>query len=99
MQQDIVKISGKNIFINPFLYWRRFDENTNRWLRQPGQISEDQISGNRKRFYPELDWNEMKLEDKMIKDATVEMFLKTLDLISTFHPTLNSAQLLSLIHI
>ena len=94
LQQDIVKISGKNIYINPFLYWRRFDENTNRWLRQPGQISEDQISGNRKRFYPELDWNEMKLEDKMIKDATVEMFLKTLDLISTFHPTLNSGQLL-----
>ena len=94
MQQDIVKIAGKNIFINPFLYWRRFDENTNRWLRQPGQISEDQISGNRKRFYPELDWIEMKLEDKMIKDATVEMFLKTLDLISTFHPNLNSAQLL-----
>ncbi len=94
LQQDIVKISGKNIYINPFLYWRRFDENTNRWLRQPGQISEEQISCNRKRFYPELDWNEMKLEDKMIKDATVEMFLKTLDLISTFHPTLNSGQLL-----
>ena len=94
LQQDIVKISGKNIYINPFLYWRRFDENTNRWLRQPGQISEDQISANRKRFYPELDWNEMKLEDKLIKDATVEMFLKTLDLISTFHPTLNSGQLL-----
>ena len=30
----------------------------------------------------------------MIKDATVEMFLKTLELISTFHPQLNSGQLL-----
>ena len=96
LQQDIVRIAGKKIFINPFLYWRRFDENTNRWLRQPGQLSEDQISGNRKRFYPELDWDQMKLEDKMIKDATVEMFLKTLDLINTFHPTLNSGQLLEI---
>ena len=63
LQQDVVKISGKTIFINPFLYWRRFDENTNRWLREPGQMSEEQI-------------------------------LKTLELISTFHPDLNSGQLL-----
>ena len=28
LQQDVVKVSGKTIFINPFLYWRRFDENT-----------------------------------------------------------------------
>ena len=31
---------------------------------------------------------------KLIKDATVEMFLKTLELISTFHPYLSSGQLL-----
>jgi len=96
LQQDIVKISGKTIFINPFLYWRRFDENTNRWLREPGQMSEEQIQANRNRFYPELDWNDVTSEDKRLKDATVEMFLKALELISTFHPDLNSGQLLEI---
>ena len=100
LQQDVVKVSGKTIFINPFLYWRRFDENTNRWLREPGQMSEDQISRNRNRFYPEIEWDDLSHEQKLIKDATVEMFLKTLELISTFHPYLSSGQLLlSLIHI
>ena len=94
LQQDIVKISGKTIFINAFLYWRRFDENTNRWLREPGQMSEDQIHPNRYRFYPEIEWTDLGQEDKRIKDATVEMFLKTLELISTFHPYLTSGQLL-----
>jgi len=94
LQQDVVKISGKTIFINPFLYWRRFDENTNRWLREPGQMSEDQIQPNRNRFYPEIEWAELSSEQKRIKDATVEMFLKTLELISTFHPYLSSGQLL-----
>ena len=94
LQQDVVKISGKTIFINPFLYWRRFDENTNRWLREPGQMSEDQISPNRNRFYPEIEWADLSHEQKLIKDATVEMFLKTLELISTFHPYLSSGQLL-----
>ncbi len=94
LQQDVVKIAGKTIFINPFLYWRRFDENTNRWLREPGQISEEQIQLNRNRFYPEIDWSDLSQEQKLIKDASVEMFLKTLELISTFHPQLNSGQLL-----
>ena len=94
LQQDVVKISGKTIFINPFLYWRRFDENTNRWLREPGQMLEEQIQPNRKRFYPEIDWADLSAEQKLIKDATVEMFLKTLELISTFHPNLSSGQLL-----
>ena len=94
LQQDAVKIAGKTIFINPFLYWRRFDENTNRWLREPGQMSEEQIQPNRKRFYPEIDWPDLSDEDKLLKDATVEMFLKTLELISTFHPNLNAGQLL-----
>ena len=58
LQKDVVKISGQTIFINPFLYWRRFDENTNRWLREPGQMSEDQIHPNRNRFYPEIDWED-----------------------------------------
>ena len=94
LQQDVVKVSGKTIFINPFLYWRRFDENTNKWLREPGQMSEDQIQPNRNRFYPEIDWADLSFEEKRIKDATVEMFLKTLELISTFHPNLSSGQLL-----
>jgi len=96
LQQDVVKISGKTIFINPFLYWRRFDDNTNRWLREPGQMSEDQIYPNRNRFYPEIEWADLSHEQKLIKDATVEMFLKTLELISTFHPQLNSGQLLEI---
>ena len=94
LQQDVVKIAGKTIFINPFLYWRRFDENTNRWLREPGQMSEEQIHTNRNRFYPEIEWNDLSPDEKIIKDASVEMFLKTLELISTFHPQLNSGQLL-----
>ena len=94
LQQDVVKIAGKTIFINPFLYWRRFDENTNRWLREPGQMSEEQIQPNRNRFYPEIDWADLNQDQKRIKDASVEMFLKTLELISTFHPQLNSGQLL-----
>ena len=94
LQQDVVKIAGKTIFINPFLYWRRFDENTNRWLREPGQMSDEQIHPNRNRFYPEVDWAELSQDERLIKDASVEMFLKTLELISTFHPQLNSGQLL-----
>ena len=94
LQQDVVKIAGKTIFINPFLYWRRFDKNTNRWLREPGQMSEEQIQPNRNRFYPEIDWSDLTQDQKLIKDASVEMFLKTLELISTFHPHLNSGQLL-----
>ena len=94
LQQDVVKVSGKTIFINPFLYWRRFDENTNRWLREPGQMSEEQIHPNRTRFYPEIEWADLSPEKMLIKDATVEMFLKTLELISTFHPDLSSGQLL-----
>ena len=94
LQQDVVRIAGKTIFINPFLYWRRFDENTNRWLREPGQMSDEQIQPNRNRFYPEIEWGDLSHNEKLIKDATVEMFLKTLELISTFHPQLNSGQLL-----
>ena len=94
LQQDVIKVSGKTIFINPFLYWRRFDENTNRWLRELGQMSEDQIQRNRNRFYPEIDWADLSHDQILIKDSTIEMFLKTLELISTFHPNLSSGQLL-----
>ena len=96
LKQDIVEIAGKIIFINPFLYWKSFDEHTNSWLRNLGQISENQIALSRKRFYPELDWNQLNLEEKMIKDATIEMFLKTLELISKFNPGLNSRQLIQI---
>jgi len=94
LQKDIIKIGGKTIFLNPFLYWRRIDHNTNRWLREPGQISELQIKTNRNRFYPEADWESLNDDQKDLKDGTIEMFLKTLELISTFHPDLSSGQLL-----
>ncbi len=94
LQKDSINISGQIIYINPFLYWRRFDSNTDRWLREPGQLGEEQIALNRGRFYPELDWNYLDTEQKSIKDGAVEMFLKTLDLISTYHPELNAGQLL-----
>ena len=94
LQQDSIQIAGKTIYINPFLYWRRFDSNTDRWLREPGQLGEDQIKINRGRFYPELDWKYLDEEERLLKDAAVEMFLKSLELISTFHPDLNSGQLL-----
>ena len=94
LRKDVIEIDRKTIFINPFLYWRRFDENTNTWLREPGKISAQKISSNRNRFFPELDWNDLGEEEKLIKDATVEMFIKTMELITVFHPQLNSEQLL-----
>ncbi len=94
LQQDSIEVAGKSIFINPFLYWRRFDSNTDRWLREPGQLGEDQITLNRTRFYPELDWTFLDDDQRVIKDAAVEMFLKTLELIGTFHPELTAGQLL-----
>ena len=94
INQDSIQLAGKTIYINPFLYWRRFDSNTDRWLREPGQLGEDQIKLNRSRFYPEIDWIDLDEEDFAIKNASVEMFLKSLELISTFHPELNAGQLL-----
>ena len=84
LKQDVIKVSGKTIFINPFLYWRRFDENTNRWLRELGQMAEDQIQRNRNRFYPEIEWADLSNDQMLIKDGTIEMFLKTLELIVHF---------------
>ena len=94
LHQDSIQLAGKTIYINPFLYWRRFDSNTDRWLREPGQLGEDQIKLNRSRFYPELDWNDLDEDEGTIKDASVEMFLKSLELISTFNPELSAGQLL-----
>ena len=94
LQQDSIQLAGRTIYLNPFLYWRRFDSNTDRWLREPGQLTEEQIRQNRGRFYPELAWDLLDDDARQIKDGAVEMFLKSLELISTFHPELTSGQLL-----
>ena len=94
LQQDSIELAGKVVYLNPFLYWRRFDANTDRWLREPGQLPEDQISLNRQRFFPELAWDLLSDEERAVKDGAVEMFLKSLELISTFNPELTPGQLL-----
>jgi hypothetical protein len=94
LQQDSIQLGGKTIYLNPFLYWRRFDANTDRWLREPGQLQEEQIAANRGRFYPEVAWDLLGDEERTVKDGAVEMFLKSLELISTFHPELTAGQLL-----
>ncbi len=94
LQQDSIVLGGRTIYLNPFLYWRRFDANTDRWLREPGQLPEDRIAANRARFYPELDWELLEEEERTIRDGAVEMFLKSLELISTFNPELTAGQLL-----
>ena len=93
-QQDSIQLGGRTIYLNPFLYWRRFDSNTDRWLREPGQLTEDQITTNRSRFYPELDWGQLDDHATAVHDGAVEMFLKSIELISTFHPELGSGQML-----
>ncbi|MEX1316050.1 MAG: hypothetical protein AB1Z22_02850 [Synechococcaceae cyanobacterium] len=94
LQQDSIQLGGKTIYLNPFLYWRRFDANTDRWLREPGQLPEEQIAANRGRFYPELDWDLLDPQERLAKDGAVEMFLKSLELITTFNPELSAGQLL-----
>ena len=94
LQQDSIQLGGRTIYLNPFLYWRRFDSNTDRWLREPGQLTEEHITANRSRFYPELDWNQLDEQEIAIHDGAVEMFLKSLELIGTFHPQLGSGQIL-----
>ena len=96
LQQDSIEIAGKTIYLNPFLYWRRFDANTDRWLREPGQMEEEQFLKNRLRFYPEVVWDGLSEEERAIKAGAVEMFLKSLELISTFNPELTAGQLLEL---
>ncbi len=94
LQQDSIQLGGKTIYLNPFLYWRRFDANTDRWLREPGQLPEEQIEANRGRFYPEVAWDLLSDEERVAKDGAVEMFLKSLELISTFNPDLSAGHLL-----
>ena len=94
LKQDIIKIDGKKIFINPFLYLRKFDQKSKRWLREPGQISKSRIELNRSKYYPEINWENLSLNEKLIKEATIELFLKTNEVIKTFNANLNSEQLL-----
>ena len=94
LEQDIIKINEKRIFINPFLYSKKFDEKTKIWLREFGQISKSKIELNRSKFYPELNWEILSLNEKLVKDNTIELFLKTIQIIITFNPNLNSKELL-----
>ena len=94
LQQDIIKINGKKIFINPFLYSRKIDQKAKKWLRESGQISQSRIDLNRSKFYPELDWNILSFNEKLLKNTTIELFLKTIEIINIFHPNLNAEQLL-----
>ena len=93
LQQDIIKINGTKIFINPFLYSRKFDDKTKKWLREFGQISKSIIHKNRRKFFPEINWDTLGESEKLVKDYTIEFFLKTMDLIRTFHPNLNHEEL------
>ena len=94
LKQDIIRINGKKIFINPFLYSRKFDKTTKRWLIEPGQISKSIIELNKSKYYPEINWEILCLNDKLVKETTIELFVKTNELIKTFNSSLNSEQLL-----
>lgn len=94
LQRDTIQFGEKTVYLNPFLYWRRLDANTERWLREPGQLPEEQILANRQRFYPELDWDTLELEERQVREGAVEMYIKSLELITTFNPDLTSGQLL-----
>tara|TARA_Y100000589_G_scaffold5561_1_gene4842 strand:+ start:421 stop:993 length:573 start_codon:yes stop_codon:yes gene_type:complete len=96
LNQDIIKINGKKIFINPFLYSGKFDVKTRKWLREFGQISKVRIELNRYKFYPELNWEILSVNEKRISDNTIELFLKTMDIIKKFHPYLSSENLLDI---
>ena len=92
--QDIIKVNGKKIFINPFLYFRQLDHKTKKWLRESGQFSKSIISSNRSKFYPELNWEILSLNEKLLKDNSIELFLKTIQIINSLNPNLNSKELL-----
>ncbi len=93
-KQDIIRVDGKRIVINPFLYLSKFDQKSKRWLREPGQISKSIIEFNRSKYYPEINWEILSLNEKLIKETTIELFLKTNEIIKTFHSSLNPEQLL-----
>ena len=94
--QDIIKINEKKIFINPFLYSKQLDKQTKIWLREFGQISKSKIDLNRSKFYPELNWEILSSKEKLVRDNTIELFLKTIKIINTINPNLNYEELLEL---
>ena len=94
LHQDIIKVNGKKIFINPFIYSRKFDNETKTWLREIGKISKSRIDSNRSKFYPGIDWQILSLNEKLLKDTTIELFLKTIQIIKAFNPNLNPEELL-----
>ena len=94
INNNVLIIDDKSIFINPFFYWKRFDSNTFKWLKDFGQIPESEIRSNINRFYSELEWNKLSKKEKLIKDGTIEFFLKTLILIQEYNPNLSSEQIL-----
>jgi len=93
LSPDIIKIKGKRIFINPFLYSRVIDKNTKHWLYELGQINDLNIKKNRSRFYPNLNWESLNDEEKNVKYFSVEMFIKSLELIKIIHPEIDYLQL------
>ena len=94
LEQDIIKINGKRIIINPFLYSKKLDKKTKIWLREFGQISKSKIDLNRSKFYPELNCEILSLKEKLVKDNTIELFLKTIQIIKTINPKLSHEELL-----
>jgi len=94
LHQDIIKINGKKIVINPFLYLRKFDKKAKNWLKETGQISTSRIDANRIKYYPELNWDNLSENERLLKDAALELFLKTIEIIKTFNLNLNAKELL-----
>ena len=80
LDQDIIKINGKRIFINPFLYSKKLDKKTKIWLKEFGQLSKSTIDLNRSKFYSELNWEILNINEKLVKDNTIELFLKTIQI-------------------
>ena len=76
-KQDIIRIDGKRIVINPFLYLRKFDQKSKRWLREPGKISKSRIELNRSKYYPEINWEILSLNEKSL---LFHLFLKIIRL-------------------
>jgi len=94
LQQDSIQLGGRTIYLNPFLYWRRFDSNTDRWLREPGQLTEDQITANRSVFIPNSTGDSWMITPPQFTMALWRCSSRSLELISTFHPELGSGQML-----
>ena len=42
LQQDSIELAGKTVYLNPFLYWRRFSRD--RWLREWQEWSLDPVT-------------------------------------------------------